>query len=234
MGETKERPIRFSGPMVRALLEGRKTQTRRFSRVVSPAGQTPSRIERGNELRGGPASASGNDWAAEYEGGGTMMPGARWQRHAIACPYGQPGDRLWMREKYRVEQGGRVPSGHKAVELSYPANGAKRWFFDDEKPEEYPLPESRWGRGFPSIHLPRWASRLTLEVTKVRVQRLHEISEEDAKAEGVVPAPFCKAGRPNGQEHVEAFENLWISINGAGAWNANPLVWTVSFRVVTP
>jgi hypothetical protein len=85
----------------------------------------------------------------------------------------------------------------------------------------------------PNIFLPRWASRITLEVTEVRVQRLQEISEEGAKAEGVLPAPFCKAGRPDGMEHVEAFEDLWDSINGERpgcSWDANPWVWAISFR----
>jgi hypothetical protein len=85
------------------------------------------------------------------------------------------------------------------------------------------------------LFMPRWASRLTLEVTDVRVERLQEISEEDARAEGVQPAPFCKAGRPNGMEHVEAFENLWESINGkVFPWSSDPPVWVVSFRRVEP
>jgi hypothetical protein len=84
----------------------------------------------------------------------------------------------------------------------------------------------------PSIHMPRWASRLTLKATGVRVERLRDISEEDARAEGVTAAPFCKAGRPAGQEHVEAFEGLWRSINGAESWDLNPWVWVVSFKHV--
>jgi hypothetical protein len=87
---------------------------------------------------------------------------------------------------------------------------------------------ARWR---PSIYMPRWASRITLEITSVRVERLGDISEDDARAEGVAPVPFCKAGRRDGLEHVEAFENLWDRINGKRAsWASNPWVWVVAFQ----
>lgn len=166
---TKERPMIFSSGMVRALLAGRKTQTRR-----------------------------------------------------TANPYGVPGDRLWVRESIRRIGPAVGPEEYAASEFI--ADGAPT------KADAWP-----WkNKALPSIHLPRGLSRLTLEITSVRVERLQEISEEDATAEGCGPAPFCKAGRRAGLEHVEAFESLWESIHGARAWAANPWVWCVAFRRVTP
>lgn len=159
----KERPILFSGPMVRAILDGRKTQTRR---VVKP---------RQGML---------DDW--------TGLP----------CPYGKPGDRLWVRETCYFEQ----PHG----EVIYRADPGSEKALDPE------FTGLRWR---PSIHMPRWASRITLEIVNVRVERLQDIRVDDARAEGVT------AKWP-----VHGFRNLWQSINGFGSWDANPWVWVVEFR----
>lgn len=136
------------------------------------------------------------------------MPDGTSQR--LYNPLGWPEPvRLWVRETFVYR--------HKH----------DRYYYRADHPKFDPYAHNGWK---PSIFMPRAASRITLEVTGVRVERLQDISEEDAKAEGVEPAPFCKAGRPAGLEHVEAFEDLWNSINGKGAWSANPWVWVVSFR----
>jgi hypothetical protein len=126
------------------------------------------------------------------------------------CPCGQPGDRLWVRETWGL------------LDIVSPCYRA-----DDKSA----VPAS--GRWRPSIHMPRWASRLTLEVTEVRVQLLQEISEEDAKAEGVEPIRERVANGVNWSSAREGFHHLWDSINGErAAWESNPWVWAVSFKVL--
>lgn len=226
-----ERPILFSAPMILAILAGAKTQTRRN---VNPTGRIvamswpPLHPERGLRVtvRTGPRSTH------------TGPIGD----HLDACPYGQPGDRLWVREKHRVT--GWDEGGYVRVE--YAADGADRlvatrmndyddWVYrrceiweragakaDVESGLMAPPPGGiPWT---PSIHMPRWASRITLEVTSVRVERLHEISDDDARAEGA-PGPFDSLFTPRLR-----FERLWESINGPESWDANPWVWVVSFR----
>lgn len=185
----KERPILFSGPMVRALLAGTKTQTRR---VVKPQ----------------PAG----EWA---------VPGK------TACPYGQPDDRLWVRETWMDLQGTGVQLASKS-RYAYGADTiAGSW--DDECRIAYGL---KWK---PSIHMPRAACRITLEITGVRVERLQDISADDARAEGCPDKPVPGAE----QASVDAFArqwygDLWEQINGPGSWDANPWVWVVEFRVMKP
>ena len=203
-----DRPILFSAPMVRALLAGRKTQTRR---VV--------KFEHAAEVDAWDANGDGSWEMGVYAGEGAMAGMGR-----LCCPYGGAGDRLWVRETWAAEShwDGRAPSrifqrlpGKHAAKVHYMADG--------------PKPDS-FGKTRVSIHMPKSAARIWLEVTRVRVQRVRDISEEDARAEGVTPVPFCKAGRPNGQEHVEAFEDLWCSINGAESWDANSWVWAIHFK----
>lgn len=198
----KERPILFSGPMVLAILEGRKLQTRR---VVKPSR------------------------AIDYEAA------SRGADAAWACPYGQPGDRLWVRETWALEDCGE--DGKRVV---WQADMAAAWLMPGNVLGEiYYLPsDHNPGRWRPSIHMPRWASRLTLEVTDVRVQRLQEISEEDAQEEGITQAPLGSWGVPDitaGWVHpVEAFRHLWEAINGERkgcAWEDNPWLWCISFKV---
>lgn len=182
--EIKERPILFSAPMVRAILAGTKTQTRR---VIKPHPQmvTDHRM-------------------APWEGDPAVLmellasTGRR-------CPYGQPGDRLWVREAWA--------DCDKLV----------RYYADEDV---HPLRRKR-----PSIHMPRWASRITLEVTGVRVERLQDISEADALAEGVNVHPDHH-GKPRTSIYspVQAYRDLWESINGPGSWDANPWVWVVAFE----
>lgn len=223
-----ERPILFSGPMVRAIPEEQKTQTRRV--IKTATGE--SLPEYARYL--GAGSAAVPRWAPV---GGTTADTHLWDvtrtlnlLTEARCPYGIPGDRLWVRETWALED-----CGEDGKRVIWQADRAAAWVMPNNVLGEiYYLPSDYDpGRWRPSIHMPRWASRITLEVTEVRVQRLQEISEEDAEAEGVEAAPFCKAGRPNGMEHVEAFEGLWQRINGRRpgcSWEANPFVWCISFR----
>jgi hypothetical protein len=129
--------------------------------------------------------------------------------HDVKCPYGLPGDRLWVRETW----GPRITNGEPDPRQQY-----VKYRADDV--DDSPCDENDWheweDRWRPSIHMPRWASRITLEVTGVRIERLQDISEADARAEGVVD--------------TLAFEELWDSINGSGAWDANPWCWCISFK----
>ena len=214
----KERPILFSGEMVRAILRGEKTQTRRMMKPQpNPIG---SWTEGGGEMH----------WCDLPDLERVFLDEAEAREHWTVqrCPFGQPGDRLWVRETYALSQ---VWDESRAGEMPMIVGDVvPAWYRADEGGGRFD--ERDRGRWRPSIHMPRWASRLTLEIASVRVERLADISEEDACAEGVTAAPFCKAGRPAGQEHVEAFEGLWRSINGAESWDLNPWVWVVGFKRV--
>lgn len=186
----KERPILFSAPMVRALLAGTKTQTRR---VVKP------QPEQGCIGHFGPGN-----------------PFIRGERDATRCPYGQPGDRLWVREAFMHEPADYCWEASVSIPCR-PASTVYRADFHESQP----------GEGWkPSIHMPRSLSRILLEVTAVRVEQLQDISESDAMAEGCYTDPACPA--------YDAYRSLWEQINGPGSWDANPWVWVVEFKRVTP
>lgn len=211
----KERPILFSGPMVRAILEGRKTQTRR---VIKPQ---PFDF---------------------YDRDGIVMDRYKGEIH---CPYGTLGDRLWVRETFQLpicfeemspsEVGKKcVDSGYRSpwAPIKYGADG------DDKFLEMIHDFGGAWGKNRVSIHMPRWASRITLEITGVKVERLNEISEQDAIAEGIIPIgkswfnyyenadePFCGEDAP-----IVSYQSLWESINGRGSWASNPWVWVIEFN----
>lgn len=194
----KERPILFSAPMVRAILDGSKTQTRR---VVKPCKDRAF----GAELA--PCEIAGEINAGDYT-------------HA---KYGQPGDRLWAREAHAFV--GTVDPGW----LLYRASGYEaecaRHGFDKPYPDESTI---KWR---PSIHMPRWASRITLEITGVRVERLQDISKSDSVAEGIfIHADF--RNRDDKYGPVAAYCDLWESINGPGSWDENPWVWVIEFKRV--
>lgn len=218
----KERPILFNGAMVRAVLAGTKTQTRR---VVKPGfGQdwlSPATL--GRSLRARPVILDGEQWAqfAHPLSGQTVdeILHDEWSPLAcIRCPYGQPGDRLWVREAW-----------------------AKTTVFPDTMMTVYREGDNRTDYGGPwkpGIHMFRRDSRLTLEVTGVRVERLQDISEADAQAEGVdydpgeggtywVPGLGCGSDSAAG-----SYRRLWESINGPGSWDANPWLWAVEFKRV--
>ena len=203
--KVKERPILFSGSMVRAIIEGRKTQTRR---VIKPKHEFF--VDDGHDGINRvyyPCYVTGEPEPQE-----------------ILCPYGSVGERLWVRETWAV-----VPKvsddgpKHKAKGDGTGATWRADW---NGNPSGFP-----WK---PSIHMPRWASRITLEVTGVRVERLNDISEADAYSEGVtIPShyKFASNGRPNDRNEARVtFETLWESINGPESWPLNPWVWVVEFK----
>jgi hypothetical protein len=221
--ETKERPILFSAPMVRAILDGRKTQTRR---VVTPQPASPAVMGRwsNGELRKLFDKAH-CIWPADAVDEST---GNRPDHYAV-CPYGITGDRLWVRETFGpVKQIGIIATISEATYVCFP-DGSQKFRSGEYAPWNKPVtgsyPEGwRWR---PSIHMPRWASRIDLEITSVRVERLQEITEADAIAEGAQ----C-AGVPASLTNRGAFAKLWESINGPESWAANPWVWVIEFKPV--
>ena len=223
----KERPILFSGPMVLALLAGTKTQTRR---AVKPQPWASCLIEEGMD-----GEAPFIYSALHGEGPGHDVQ--EW-RSPCTCPYGQPGDRLWVRETF--VQGWDYDPVTDCIQ-QFDADGKKRpiktWYRADDADIDW-CDADGWEANTPwkpSIHMPRSASRITLEVTGVRAERLQDISEADAQAEGWTRRPEVST---DPQVHKEAardwFMDLWESINGPGSWGANPWVWCVSFSRVMP
>ena len=209
----KERPIIFSTPMVRAILDGRKTQTRR---VIKP--QPEYNENEGFCWRG---------WAT-----GIAFPGKRKDANfSDRCPYGTPGDRLWVRETFA-----ETDTAEDSPVVAYKAGGSILIGRDHPNGNDFLLCGTESERDIdveqwkPSIHMPRWAARILLEITSVRVERLQEIGENDALAEGI---PW------RGLDHETArgaFRELWDSINakrGFG-WGNNPWVWVIGFNSTAP
>ncbi|EAA7245970.1 hypothetical protein FNH63_22785 [Salmonella enterica subsp. salamae] len=188
----KERGMIFNGEMVRAILDGRKTQTRR------PIKWKQTRFTEMAERDDG----SLWPWAEDCERGGDIW---------FACPFGEVGDRIWVRETFCAVPDHEEPAGCSALLYAADGNGP-------------------YGKWTPSIHMPRWASRLTLEITGVRVERLNAISEEDAQAEGVQPA--CYEITPPEAAYRVSFGEVWRSIYGEESWAANPWVWVIEFKRV--
>ncbi|MDL8123512.1 hypothetical protein QS768_22810 [Escherichia coli] len=183
----KERGMFFNDEMVRAILGGDKTQTRRI---------------------------------VEEKFYGRAVAAELLAKH---CPYGQPGDRIWVRETYRVH--GKATD---VATLVYRASVRNSW---TEQTHRVPVDvcnkpvSEKWT---PSIHMPRWASRILLEITDVRVERLHDMSEADAKAEGATPATY-KITPPEAVYRV-GFGDIWRSIYGQDNWLSNPWVWVIEFK----
>lgn len=202
MTAIKVRPILFSAPMVRAILDGRKTVTRR------------------------PVKGSGLKWLEDFTPEHVADPANS------LCPFGKPGDRLWVRETFAgplvdeeemhlVERDG-WDAFRKPEHCQYRASGGSAEFYDHTKEETV----SRWT---PSIHMPRWASRILLEITEVRVERLQHITIGQICKEGLARSmyefiPVTTA--------FDAFAELWNSTGGN--WDANPWVWVVDFKQATP
>lgn len=240
-----ERPILFNAAMVRALLAGTKTQTRRvmphqppeilpgyLAKVYWPA--------RDRHMTSDPESAAYLQFErpGDYDGMHVMRDG-----FGFRCPYGQPGDRLWVREAWRTADtlDSMSPSAiaDKCLDAGYRKPWAPlQWESDGSKNKDW----SGFGPGNgvvvgpgklrPGIHMPRWASRITLEVTGVRVERLQDISEADALAEGAEYGFDCEGGftlHPLGNRR-HGYAHLWEEINGAGSWDLNPWVWVVEFK----
>lgn len=211
----KERPILFSAPMVRAILAGTKTQTRRALK------HQPIRcIELPFIL-----FPQSKDEAAEQTG--YIWPNAKEQIIAL-CPYGQPGDRLWVREGF---SGPHYQSKCSPKKWS---DSDPIWYWADGCQES-----GDWTKPKPSIHMPRWASRITLEVVSVRIERLADISKDDAMAEGIVLQPdggfgLADSTHYNFSDPTDSYCSLWESINGDGSWMSNPFVLVIEFKRVTP
>jgi len=205
----KERPIIFSAPMVNAILEGRKTMTRR---VVKPQPDHPQFGKR-------------HMLATDDEGVDLYLHSSTLHR-AIRCPYGTPGDRLWVRESgwERPERTAKMmrEGADTWPRFAYVADG---WSEDDHADFK------RWGfKRRPSIHMPRWASRILLEITSVRVERLNDITVADAVAEGaLVQREVDQFARVHA---ISMFSAIWQGIHGPGSWAANPWVWVVEFQRV--
>jgi len=213
----KERPILFSGPMVRAILEGRKTVTRR---VVKPQPIL-------HTTHWWASHGEGPNWMAE---GPSLATGGMRQTWAWRlCPYGQPGDRLWVREAWATDAQVDAVAPRdlsKGEPTLYPADGTVR---------QAGCAMIAPGKIRPSIHMPRWCSRILLEIVAVRVERLQDISDEQALAEGV--EVWARDADPVlRQKYADdpklAFVGLWTAVNGLGSYNANPWVWVIEYKRV--
>jgi hypothetical protein len=210
---TAERPILFSAPMVRAILEGRKTQTRRVVKPIPELEQEPDTV------------LSNWSWGNGRNANGDPNSLADAQR------YGSPGDRLWVRETWNAGNPAH-PSGIGIMFDEKPREGMKLVYRADPESETY-VPEIPWRS---PIHMPRWASRITLEIAEVWVQRLQEIGEEDCRAEGIcLLKTNCdgECGQTPCGISRQPFMTLWDSINGKKhPWESNPWVWAVTFNRV--
>ena len=207
----RERPILFSDPMVRAILDGTKTQTRRVvkHKIIGP--NPPTGIFDWHHPRT-------DEWMGAHGGG--IKFGLT--NAARLCPYGQPGDRLWVREAWRTSpDANAIPPRdlHDSCVITYEADDGAI---------------AGWGKYRPGMFMPRWASRITLEIVGVRVERLQDISDSDAFAEGVEKTSYgCHKHAPGGHGCMtgrDGYRELWESINGPGSWDANPFVWVVEFK----
>ena len=225
----QERPILFSAPMVRAILAGTKSQTRRILKLK---------------------------WGFDVEerDDGTLWP---WAQHPdcdddvwMPCPQGQIGDQLWVREAFRfpasLDHLSPSVCGDKALDAGYRTPWAPTQFeADGSRTGEWrgfdtPPEKTRPGKLRPGIHMPRWASRISLEITALRAERLQDISDADARAEGIegmAGDPECgyrnyldQSGKDWTLSPRESFQSLWESINGPASWAKNPWVWVVEFE----
>ena len=209
----KERPILFSASMIRALLNGTKTQTRRVVKPQFAADALPVEM---------PAIDPAWGWVIPGHSGVWWCDAAANPDDLRRCPYGQPGDRLWVRESWRAPLAYELTPPRDiqpGTPIAFQADGAGT------------LPHINVGKLRPGMFMPRWASRILLEITDVRVERLQDINEADAVAEG----SFTWAGEQDTpvRDLIEArlvYRQLWEQINGTGSWDAIPWVWAVSFR----
>ena len=213
----KERPILFIGPMVRAILDGRKTQTRRILKCPSLCHVCKEGTESDPDC-----------WDSGFLDADTGEPLSIAQ---IPCPYGQPGDRLWVRETHKFN--GTIAGPR----CTYRADASEKWF--ENAPDDSPAWIADDNNWCPSIFMPRWASRITLEIIRVRVERLQEITGDDAVAEGIrwndcptteAPESIVKGWGVRKVDYAGGYRNLWEIINGTDAWAQNPWVWVIEFK----
>ncbi|EDW0465901.1 hypothetical protein JS41_000577 [Salmonella enterica subsp. enterica serovar Victoria] len=212
----KERGMIFNGEMVRAILDGRKTQTRRIMKLQ------PEIL--GSGLRYITESRKQNE-VGKYFWCISDALGMRARSAVFACPFGDVGDRIWVRETYRVHS-----RATDVATLVYRASVRNSWTEQTHRVPvavcNKPATPEKWT---PSIHMPRWASRILLEITDVRVERLRDLSEEDAKSEGITPSA---GGVLPGWGYRINFRDLWMDIYGTDNWEANPWVWVIEFKRV--
>ncbi|ENZ7224853.1 morphogenetic protein [Klebsiella pneumoniae] len=226
----KERGMIFNGEMVRAILDGRKTQTRRIMKLQpKPSKSRPGDFWFSSKKLESMVHVSdlapGNSPIADYH--------LFIQEHC--CPFGAVGDRIWVREAFRVHS-----RATDVATLVYKASERNSWTEQTHRVPvavcNKPATPEKWT---PSLHMPRWASRILLEITDVRVERLNAISEEDARAEGIIDGGCLNCGEPEPcgcanpePDATDAFAYLWQSIYGQENWNADPWVWVIEFKRV--
>lgn len=225
-----ERGMIFNAEMVRAILDGRKTQTRRIMKLQpKPSKSRPGDFWFSSKKLESMVHVSdlapGNSPIADYH--------LFIQEHC--CPLGAVGDRIWVREAFRVHS-----RATDVATLVYKASERNSWTEQTHRVPvavcNKPATPEKWT---PSLHMPRWASRILLEITDVRVERLNTISEEDARSEGIIDGGClnCGESEPCGcanpePDATDAFAYLWQSIYGQESWNANPWVWVIEFKRV--
>lgn len=205
----KERGMIFNGEMVRAILDGRKTQTRRIIKLSHESGMKNPVVR-------------GKNGEASYVG---------CRLAAMLCPFGKPGDRIWVRETF---QGPLVSEDLFEEYRAYPEKFEKPQYCEyaadgGTKPEYCDLDDNLRHGWLPSIHMPRWASRILLEITDVRVERLATISQEDAAKEGYPANPEPYGGS---MDKWLWFRQLWDSIYPEQSFSHNPWVWVIEFKRV--
>ena len=233
----KERPILFSAEMVRAILADRKRQTRR---IVKPQPEgSPHSVAFGSALP--PFDKEFGAWFQYRERYGVISTSQRIEDSNCSvfhrCPYGGPGDRLWVRETWQQSMLIRKGGGERQT-VRNPAKGLGDIHYGADHYAGFDGDEPPTWR--PSIHMPRWASRLTLEIESVRVERVQDISESDCWAEGIEEldgslddAEICAMAKQLGQSFEDArptFALLWNKVNGPGAWERNDFVWAITFK----
>lgn len=205
---SKEYPILFSAPMVQAILDGRKSETRR-TRGLKRINARP------DDWAKHVFDASTKEWVFTAEHGQA-------EQVRLKCPYGQAGDELWVRESWRADTFACDDSVKPSL-----LPQCRPWYeADGQAPEHY-------GKLRPSIFMPRWASRIQLVRTDTRLERLNDISEDGAISEGVQPRDFicCNSNKPARYSAKTVFSTLWTDINGVGSWNENPWVWVIKYMV---
>ncbi|MGM3315446.1 hypothetical protein ACS136_30175 [Enterobacter hormaechei subsp. steigerwaltii] len=238
----KERGMIFNGEMVRAILDGRKTQTRRIMKIQPSDGFHPTNNGYDLDLKAHWYTPGVVDKNGYLQPAKKDVFGVADENEGYTCPFGAVGDSIWVRETWGVvshelDEDGRIQplspdrpataihempfgNGYYSGHAIYAADGDFTWGDDDG----YEDGRSCWK---PSIHMPRAACRILLEVTGVRVERLRDLSEDDAKSEGITPT---SGGVLPGWEYRINFRDLWMSIYGSDNWEANPWVWVIEFK----
>jgi hypothetical protein len=210
--EIKYRPILFSTPMVQAVDENRKKQTRR-TKGLEKISLLATEVVKSDQWK------SQGDWVARFKFKGEEKYEAT---NIIKCPYGDVGDVLWVRESYSHNYFSHNDHAYKA---------------DWDNPDPDIVPEPKWK---PSIHMPKEACRIFLKITNIRVERLQDISEEDSKLEGIHYKYDEEIGytykhylkEKFGPSPIHSFQTLWESINGKESWDSNPWVWVIEFEKI--